>query len=685
MRWRALVLALAVGACSKALVEDQPDAGPATPSPDGPVFADAAVLSPVSVDYADPDHGPFVGATQVTLRGRGFADDMTITIGGKLVEKADLEVVDSHRAVIKTPAGAPGEADIRVVVGANEATRAGGFLYEPIYAEPNSGSASGGTYITIRGLGTRFSATDVVTLDGKPLNGVQIVNGQALTGLTPDGIAGTADLKIVSTDGTTLFAEAAFTYQTTVDGFNGGFGGGPITDSVNVTVVDAYTGDGVPLATVVVGDPATSTLWGLTDPFGSIVFSQPGLRGPLIVTAGHKKYESGAMAGFDASNVSMFLTPLPPDPTEQIPPSGPFPPGRSPGTVSGTVSFGGSTSIGTSDNWSLVPDPPPGSAAVKRTYVFTTAPNIFGVSNDPGPGGTIDWVPGQSSWHFQIPVRPAAFALVAIAGLYEDIDPDGSGPLPRGVFTPYAMGVLRDVLVGPGESLEDISVNINIPLDTGMKVELTDAPDVTARGPDEYHVNALIDLGGEGVIRLPGSRAVFRDKKSAILTGLAPLVLSISDASYSIVAGAYTSTTQYPYSVRVVRGVQDLSKPVKINDFLGSPRFLDPPPNGATTARHLVVGLDGGSGVPTLWYHRLTKKDGTPVWRVVARGTWNEVPLYDLTTLGLPPMTTDQLLWTSYSATLPGGNFDTFNYGKLNTNLWSAYTYAATTVAYQVP
>jgi hypothetical protein len=522
------------------------------------------------------------------------------------------------------------------------------------------------------------------------MTGMVIVNGQELTGYTPPGVSGSVDVRVVS-GGAELFAEDGFTYDAIVGTTYGGMGGGPIDGSVNLRLIDAYTEDSIGMAVAVIGDPATSTLWGITDPFGQLVLSGPGLRGPVTLTAGHRRYESGTLAGFDARNVTMFLAPLPPDP-EEIPPSGPFPPGRSPGSISGDVVFGGTTGIGTT-SWDLVPEPAtPG--AHKRTYVFTTAPSIFSSSADPGPGGTIDFIPGQSAWHFEIPVRPAAFALVAIAGIHEpDLDPDGAGPLPRGVFTPYAMGVARNILVGPGERLENVSLLVNIPLDTGLKVLLPDAPEVRpvddatgARGPDEYRVNVILDLGGEGVIRLPGSRSVWSDRRDTILTALAPLAFGISDASYTIAAGAYTSGSAQPYSIRILRGVRDLSRPVHLTGFVGVPRAVDPAPDGRTAERRILVTLDGGGATPTIRDYRLIHyESGHPVWRVLARGDLDEVPLHDLTRFGLPPMTDDELYFAAYAVQIPGATFDTFHYGLLNANYWGAYAFDTFRVSFASP
>src|SRR5262249_17532045 len=206
-----------------------------------------------------------------------------------------------------------------------------------------------------------------------------------------------------------------------------------------------------------------------------------------------------------------------------------------------------------------------------------------------GPGGTIDFQPGQTSWHYSIPVRPSAFALVAVSGLYNTAN---------GSFVPYAMGVLRNVVVGPGQDLQNMSIPIDTPLDTAILVRLGDAPRIGVAGtsgPDQYQVTALIDLGGEGVIRLPTAHAVFSDKPEVMLTSMAPIGGAVSDASYSFVIGTYTARTFSPYSVRIVRNMRDVSAPVVIDDFLGVPRATDPPNAETSSTHHLVLDFDNGS------------------------------------------------------------------------------------------
>src|SRR5436305_1249918 len=86
-------------------------------------------------------------------------------------------------------------------------------------------------------------------------------------------------------------------------------------------------------------------------------------------------------------------------------------------------------------------------------------------------------------------------------------------------------------------------------------------------------------------IRVPGARAIVKDRPEAILGSMAPIGGPISDASYTFIVGAYTTGTLLPYSAKIVRGVRDLSQPVVIDGFLGVPRAVDPPDGGTTAAR----------------------------------------------------------------------------------------------------
>jgi hypothetical protein len=650
------------------------DGGP--PGDGGAGLPDAA-SNTLGIDYLDPPNGPYAGGATVIVHGRQFAGGMSVSVGGRAVDPTDIKVLDSHRVQIVTPPGDPGMVDVIATVNSISVTRANGYTYEAIYADPSKGAIAGGTYVRIRGRGTAFTDGDVAMIGGMLLVNQEIVNGTEIAGYTPGGIPGDADVVVIS-GGQTYTAKNGFTYEDTADAVFGGTSGGPINGAINVVIVDTYSGDGVPNAIVTVGDPATATLKGTTDAFGQVTLSTPGLHGPVTIVAGAKGWEQGAFVQFDAQNVTMFLTKMP-DPNAP-PPTGPFPPGRANAHVEGDIVFGGLTGIGTTTSWPLVPEPRTPSEG-KRTYVFATAVDIFSGNPDPGDGGTVDYVDGQSSWGYSIPVRPSAFALVAVAGLYDPtINPDATPP---GQFTPFAMGVKRNMLAGPGESLTNVPIVIDIPLDTSIYVQLGGTPALlpvpttgAIVGPTEYHVNALVDLGGEGVVLLPGGHTVFSDKPSTILDGMAPLANEISDASYAFVVGTYTQGQSYPVSTRITRGTRDLSQPVVIDTFLPIPRLTDTMDMGGMLPdRHIRIGQETGpTGRPTIIEHRIFDANGIATWRIFGRGDQLDIPLYDLTTVGLPPVSDTMLGLYTYEIYIPGGTFDEWNYGQLNANLWGAYS-----------
>jgi hypothetical protein len=370
--------------------------------------------------------------------------------------------------------------------------------------------------------------------------------------------------------------------------------------------------------------------------------------------------------------------PVPPDP-------GPIPPGRRSGTVSGVITFGGAVGLG-SPTWDLVPEPR-SPHEIKRTIVFTTLTTPFSGVPYISSGGIIDYEgnDGRIGWGFEIPARPAAQAVVAVSGLWNDsVDPDGDGPRPVGVLYPFAMGVARGVLVGADEDVQNVSINIDIPLDATLRIDLADPPLVAAVGtpdsPDTYLARAYIDLGGEGVIVMPNYEKIFAaGRTGTLMTALPPLAGDLGDASYTLFAGAYTGDGGAPYSVRVERGLDAdaIRQPIVIGDFLGVPHALDPASGQMGSGGHLVWEPEGATtGLATLSYHVIsTVAEGKPLWRLFARGGRRDLPLYDVVTWGgMDPMPSpDELVWSIYEIRIPGITFDQVSYRNINFNQWSAY------------
>lgn len=686
---RLVAVVCALAACGTPTSgDDPPDARPGG----GTADAEPADAEPAGfrVQYADPDHGPFRGETEITVRGNDFADGDTVWIGGR--QALEVEWIDSRRLRVITPPGDPGDADIEVRhAGGESASRADAFTYDALAIDPPSGSTAGNTFVTITGLGTDFADGTLALLDGVPLLNVDVLGATRLTGYTPPGTLGDAEL-VVTTATTVHEVDRAFTYYTTGDPFAGGFSGGPIDGVLNVVVLDNWTKNGLPGAYVVVGDPATSPHQGLTDALGQITFSGDDLVGPVTVTTTKQGFEVATFACFDAENVTIWLrSPLPPpDPNP-----GPGSVGPVDGEIHGHVMFGDATGLGT-PVWDLIPEPRTATER-KRIYVTTSAPTMFSSPRPPLAPIDYEFDPDRVAWEFSVTSRPGAYAVVALAGLYDEaLDPTGQGV--HG-FEPYALGVTRGVLVGPDESVTNIDVVVNIPLDAAANLELVDPPPLGTPGwlgPTEYTIKSLVDLGGDGAILFgnhglpfvadlppPGVVTLPPGTTEILIDHAPPRFGTIGDASYTFQVGAYTGGYN-PYSVRIERGVPALGA-VEIGDFIGVPRPLDPPPGGVASTRRVHFENEADDDDPTFHLHSLIDATtGAPVWRAITCGGLRDYALPDLSTAGFPDWPTPgaQLVWTMYSIDAVGGDYDQFTYRWLGATYWTGYAADAVYATY---
>ncbi len=675
---RLVALACALAACGNPTPpEGDPDARPGSPDAEP---ADAE-LAGFRVQYADPDHGPFRGATEITVRGNDFADGDEVRIGGRVA--LEVEFIDSRRLRVVTPAGEPGDAEIEVRhAGGETAVKDDAFTYDALAIDPPSGSTAGNTFVTITGLGTDFADGTTATLDGVPLLGVNVLGAQTMTGYTPPGTLGDAEL-VVTTPTTQHDIERAYTYYTTGDPFAGGFSGPPINGAVNVVVLDNWTKNGLPGAYVVIGDPATSAYQGVTDNLGQITFSGADLVGPVTVSATHEGFEVATFACFDAQNVTIWLrSPFPPP----NPNPGPGSAGPADGEIHGHVMFGDATGLGT-PVWDLIPEPRTATEK-KRIYVTTSAATMFSTPRPPLAPIDYEFDPDRVAWEFSVSSRPGAFAVVALAGLYDSaLDPAGDGV--HG-FEAYALGVTRGVLVGPGESVTDVDVIVNIPLDGAAHISLDDPPPLNTpgwTGPNGYQVKSVVDLGGDGAIIFgnhglpyvsdlppPGTENFPDGETELVLDRAPPRFGTIGDASYTFQVGAF-SNGYNPYSIRIARGIEALGA-VEIGDFLGVPRALDPPPNGVATERRVYFENEAISRPPTYHLHSLTSATtGDPVWRGITCGEMRDFDLPDLSSAGFPnwPPSGEQLVWTMYSVDVVGNDYNQFTYRWLGATYWDGY------------
>jgi hypothetical protein len=147
------------------------------------------------------------------------------------------------------------------------------------------------------------------------------------------------------------------------------------------------------------------------------------------------------------------------------------------------------------NGWDSLPTPRAGE--VRVAYVQTTTACATCRNTAPGgPAGTSDRITedmqGVRGNPFRIASRASALAVFAIAGIENT---------QTGQFAPYVMGMRRGVLLGPEQTLSNVELQMNIPLDQPLDIELSGLPAPSSRGPDRFVVRATLDLGGEGFLR----------------------------------------------------------------------------------------------------------------------------------------------------------------------------------------
>jgi hypothetical protein len=661
------------------------DSGPGNDA--GMEFQDTGIgFSALEILRVVPDHGPFTGGNVAILRGSGFTDSAQVTFGTHMVQPADHMLIDTRRLQVVVPAGDVGPVDVTIQVGDATFTLPHGYTYDALSVDPNRGSVAGGTFVNILGSGTSFATGDSVLFGRTPATDVTVVSSDRITCRTPPMSAGTVDVTVVSAaDASETTAVQAYDYYDTSDPVSGGLGGGPANGAINITVIDAMSGAPVIGAFAIVGEDLSTPYQGLTDSMGQISFSGPDLVGQHTVHISKHCYERTSFVAFDAQDVTAFLVPWQ-DPMCGMGMAGGGGRGRNAAFISGDLVFPRGEQHYGPNPWDIIP--PPRDGWVRVAYVYTTQANIvqnggLGTDSypnpDPGLGGATPRVvettvpPDDLGWPYRILARPAGLAVYALGGLENTM---------TGEFVPYIMGVARNVLVGPGEELTGVNIEMNIPLDHSFVANLGHLPAQVNMQPDRFYLRAVMDLGGEGVIvrnvngvdfdtieRRDASRE-FRFLAEPALEG------TLDDGRFQIIA-AYTSAyRQPPYTVVLPRGITAVDDTYQLPDFLGVPSATAPA-DGERLPTDRVLRWEETDGVPADFHLILmVGGDGNPAWRMFVRGDQYQAAIPDLSSIPMvDDITSGAIVWVVYSITIPGFDFDTMSYNYLNEGYWSAYSY----------
>jgi len=153
-----------------------------------------------------PDNGRLAGGTKITIQGNGFLPGAKVLIGDvyarTFVLASAIQVISPNIINAITPSGEPGARDIVVRnPDQQEIIIPGGFTYNPMPritdVSPNHGPASGGTKITVRGIGFLQGAKVII---GKRPATTEVVDASTIEAVTPANPQGTFDVRVLNPD-----------------------------------------------------------------------------------------------------------------------------------------------------------------------------------------------------------------------------------------------------------------------------------------------------------------------------------------------------------------------------------------------------------------------------------------------------------------------------------------------------
>ena len=570
-----------------------------------------------------PNFGPVQGGTSVEVHGVGFAVGAQVRVGA--LPAAAVEVVDTETLRAVTPPGAPGLANISVLQAGASDTLVGGFSYQAPLAlwvvDPPHGSRAGGTEVALYGAG--FPADAEVWFGDRPATHVHTVSPSRVEARTPPGEVGAVDVTVRSATKGEVTLPSGYTYYDP-EGLYGGTWGEDVKGDVNVTVISGADGSPLPDVFVMLWTDPETPYQGYTNLQGQVTFSGPDLGGDQMVSASKEGYASTSVVEYDATNVTLYMTPVSSG-------MGAPPPGEAPPVFQGQVvnltkyvpvpwgQCGDKTDApGTlCDPCTTDADcgglrchelPAQGSFCTSHCVQDTDCPDGFmcyPLNGVPEP----QCVPQAGEvTAFCDYTKPTILSQDILGPPGQQVNPDGSFTLelPFGEqavfcwggiwnadleqFTPYALGIKRHLLALPGQTYTG-EIHLNHALNGQLQARL-DNPPSGPNGPDFNYMMVHLDLGSDGTLQFLDDAFAF-DDEPLVKTGV-PKALTgdLYDATYTILAGAFSFTDDnLPYSLTLHRNI------VKTEDdtiYRYQPNGWQPQSSGVLANLNAVWGMGPG-------------------------------------------------------------------------------------------
>ena len=270
------------------------------------------------VNAVTPNFGPEAGQPSIVIRGYGFTGATGVSFGPHAATQVTVDSADEITAT--APAGT-GTVDVTVdgAGGTSGPSSLDQFTYVPVPTVtgvlPTEGSTDGASQVTVTGTG--FSRQTGVFFGSEQSHSVQVLSDTSMTALAPAASAGTVDVTVRTTSGTSpIVAADTFTYvaPATVTGVAPNVGAAEGGTPVDVTGT-GFTG----ATSVDFGEIPGSALHVISDS-ELTVDSPPGSAGVVDVTV---TGPGGTSASNSNDQFTYLPAPSPPVVTNVTPTDGP--------------------------------------------------------------------------------------------------------------------------------------------------------------------------------------------------------------------------------------------------------------------------------------------------------------------------------------------------------------------------
>ncbi len=613
-------------------------------------------LASLVIDGVDPDTGDSVGGDTVTINGAGFTAASRVRFGPLA---ATTTFVSSTELSVVTPPGSVGPVDVTVTDGARSVTAADAYTFTRDVAVydllPTRGARAGNTRVILRGDG--FVGDVRVFFDDIEAPVVTVVDPSTLEVRTPPHDPATIRVR-VEVDGEPYTVPPPFVYY---DPFSdaGGWWGGDIDGSVNVTVLDGANGEPIEEAFVTLHVRADESVFsGVTDTNGQVTISEIGVVGPQTISAVAAGYSAATINNVDAENVIILLTSTTP-PTPGTPPEG-EPPPQFVGMLSGL---------------DKITDPGPDE--ILLGVIRTTVPNGPLGRNPPGTGFTsVEYTDGEEELPYVLPSRLGDLAVVALCGVYNEVTEE---------FTPLYMGVSRGH--SPRETGVDIPLDLdcNIHLDQSLTFKFVNPPSFDGAG--ENVAWPWLDFGGEGgidfLVQTRGTDTIITSDHWTSLDHP-----ELEGVTYFIEGGTEQMPDGFPFSYTYVRDLTNLDDRIDLRPLLPAADLVYPvAPAYRVVERRFEWTMS--TDVDADFYYTYI---GTPtllglqiLWEIWVPGDENgfNLPYFPPGTEGDPLDPTLPLQFYVLAIDAYSFDYDNFELNDFGFNNWKSYSAAGWNI--QVP